>query len=113
MYPSSQIFQYPQSLIEAAKLDGANDFVILLRIVIPLAKATIATFALFMLVDKWNDWYSSMLFLSDGNKFPLAKLLRDIIYNNVKAGRRVDMDRFQQIVQIPRVRLVSKRGGTG
>lgn len=76
----------PQSLIEAAKLDGANDFVILLRIVIPLAKATIATFALFMLVDKWNDWYSSMLFLSDGNKFPLAKLLRDIIYNNVSVG---------------------------
>lgn len=76
----------PDSLIEAAQLDGANDFVILLKIVVPLAKATIATFALFMLVDKWNDWYSSMLFLSDGNMYPLAKLLRDIIYNNVNVG---------------------------
>lgn len=76
----------PDSLIEAAQIDGANDFVILLKIVVPLAKATIATFALFMLVDKWNDWYSSMLFLTDGNMYPLAKLLRDIIYNNVNVG---------------------------
>lgn len=76
----------PGSLIEAAQIDGANDFVIMFRIVIPMAKATIATFALFLLVDKWNDWYSSMLFLSDGNMYPLAKLLRDIIYNNMNVG---------------------------
>lgn len=76
----------PASLIEAAEIDGANDLVILFRMVLPLSTATIATFSLFMLVDKWNDWFSSMLFLSDGNMYPLAKLLRDIVFNNVNVG---------------------------
>jgi len=76
----------PPALIEAAEIDGANDFTILFRVCLPLSKATLATFALFMLVDKWNDWFSSMLFLIDGKMFPLAKLLRDIVFNNVNVG---------------------------
>lgn len=76
----------PTSLIEAAEIDGANDITILFRMVLPLSTATLATFSLFMLVDKWNDWFSSMLFLTDGKMYPLAKLLRDIVFNNVNVG---------------------------
>jgi len=76
----------PKALLESAQIDGANDFVVLFRIVLPLSMATIATFGLFMTVDKWNDWFSSLLFLTDGRMYPLAKLLRDIIYNNVNVG---------------------------
>ena len=58
----------PHSLQEAAKIDGANDLVIMLRIYLPMSTPVLATFLLFFLVDRWNTWYEAMLYLTDAKK---------------------------------------------
>ena len=73
----------PASLEESAKLDGANDFVILFKIILPLSSPIIATVILFYAVDRWNEWYNSMLFLRDGKKWPLQLILRDIVMSSI------------------------------
>lgn len=54
----------PDTLFEAAKLDGANDWTVYARIVMPLSKAGLATVGLFGLVARWNDWFTGFLYLS-------------------------------------------------
>ncbi len=69
----------PRSLEESAKLDGANDFRILISIIVPLSKPIIATVVLFTLVDLWNDWYRPMLFITSTSKRPLQLALRAML----------------------------------
>jgi putative aldouronate transport system permease protein len=69
----------PVELEESAYLDGANDFVIFIRIILPLSKAAIATIGLFYMVTHWNSWFSALLYLKDSEKYPLQLILRDII----------------------------------
>jgi ABC-type sugar transport system, permease component len=71
----------PASIEESAKIDGANDFQILLKIIIPISKPFIATFALFYAVDRWNEWYNALLFISDSAKVPLQIYLRNLLIN--------------------------------
>jgi putative aldouronate transport system permease protein len=71
--------QLPDSIEDAAKIDGANDLTIFFRIMLPLMTPIIATFSLFIMVDRWNEWYFSMLFIKDGLKQPLQLVLRGII----------------------------------
>jgi putative aldouronate transport system permease protein len=73
----------PPSLEESAKIDGANDFVILFRIMLPLALPIIATVFLFFAVDRWNEWFNAMLFIRDGKKWPLQLVLRDIVMSSI------------------------------
>ena len=72
----------PESLIESAKIDGANDFTILFRIIIPVSKATLAVIALFCAVSMWNSWFNAMIFLRDRSKYPLQLILREILISN-------------------------------
>ncbi len=72
----------PDSLVEAARIDGASHMTTLLKIVIPLAKPTMAVIALYYAVAKWNAWFHSMLFLQDREKFPLQLILRGILIEN-------------------------------
>ena len=72
----------PKSLEEAARIDGANDIVILLRIFLPLSMPILATFLLFYSVDRWNEWFFSMLFINDCGKWPLQAALRNIIMSS-------------------------------
>ncbi len=69
----------PPSLEESAKLDGANDFTVLFRIIIPLSKATIAVMILYYGVSHWNSWFNAMLFLQDRKLRPLQLILREIL----------------------------------
>lgn len=69
----------PESIEESAKVDGANDLVILFKIVLPMSTPIIATIALFIAVGKWNDWYTAMLLIRDKMKYPLQLLLREMI----------------------------------
>jgi putative aldouronate transport system permease protein len=73
--------EFPESLEESAKIDGAGDFTILMRIVIPTSMPVIASISLFYAVDRWNDWYSPMLFLTDTNKYPLQLMLQRMLVN--------------------------------
>ena len=69
----------PQSLVEAAKIDGANDFTIFLKVMLPLQKPLLATFSLFTFVGYWNTWYWPMLILSKSDKTLLQLFLKTII----------------------------------
>ncbi|MEG2021843.1 MAG: carbohydrate ABC transporter permease [Oscillospiraceae bacterium] len=69
----------PESLIEAAKLDGANDFTCLWKIMIPLSKATISVIILFYAVSRWNEWLPATMFLRTRELFPLQIFLREIL----------------------------------
>jgi putative aldouronate transport system permease protein len=71
--------QIPDSLEESAKLDGCNDIIILIRIVIPLSLAAIATFTLFYAVGHWNTFMGFLLYISDPRKWNLQILLRQIV----------------------------------
>jgi putative aldouronate transport system permease protein len=71
--------QIPISLAESAYLDGANDFTILFKIVLPLSKAVLAVVSLFSIIGYWNSWFSALIYLKDRNKYPLQIVLREIL----------------------------------
>lgn len=71
----------PQSLEESAKIDGANDIVILTKIIIPIAMPFVATFFLFYAVERWNEWWNAMLFINKKSLMPLQINLREILIN--------------------------------
>lgn len=71
--------QVPESLEEAARIDGANDFVILFRVYLPVVKANIAVMVLFYAVQHWNSWFNAMIFLADRSKYPLQLYLRELL----------------------------------
>lgn len=76
----------PESLIESARLDGANEWTVLFKIIIPLSKPILATIVLFYAVDRWNEWYNSMIFLTSPSKFTLQLVLRNIVINSEMQG---------------------------
>lgn len=69
----------PAALEESAKLDGANELQIFLRIILPVSKASIAVIVLFIAVMHWNSWFPASLYLSDRSKYPLQIILREIL----------------------------------
>ncbi len=78
----------PSELLDAAQIDGANEFRIYSSIVLPLSKAGLATIALFVLVGKWNEWFTGMLYIDNPKLIPLQTMLTriqqkiDFIKNN-------------------------------
>ena len=71
----------PGELMEAARIDGANEWQTLWRIVLPLSKASIATIGLFYAVAHWNSWFNASIYLSTADKAPLQLVLRNMIFN--------------------------------
>ncbi|MFX3635943.1 MAG: carbohydrate ABC transporter permease [Candidatus Pristimantibacillus sp.] len=69
----------PEGLEESAKLDGANDLYILLKIILPISAPFIATFGLFYAVERWNEWWYAMIFISDSSKVPLQIYLKETL----------------------------------
>ncbi|MFC0672620.1 carbohydrate ABC transporter permease [Brachybacterium hainanense] len=69
----------PIELEEAAAIDGLTTYGILLRIVIPLSKAILATMLLFYAVSHWNSWFQAFIYLSDKELFPVTMYLRNMI----------------------------------
>ncbi|QGH36151.1 ABC transporter permease subunit [Gracilibacillus salitolerans] len=72
----------PDSLEESARIDGANDFTILFRIVLPLSLPVVAVMVLFYGVFHWNSWFHAMIFLQDRELFPVQLILREILIAN-------------------------------
>ncbi|SEG66977.1 carbohydrate ABC transporter permease [Paenibacillus sp. UNC499MF] len=69
----------PDALEESAKIDGANDFVILFRIVLPLSLPVLAVMLLYYGVGHWNAWFNALIFLQERSMFPLQLILREIL----------------------------------
>ncbi len=68
----------PDTLFEAAKIDGAGHFRIFVQIVLPLFKAGLATIGLFNVVARWNDWFTGMLYIDTPQLVPIQTLLQKI-----------------------------------
>ncbi len=69
----------PESLEEAARIDGAGDLRIFIQIILPLSFASIATIALFYAVSWWNEYFAGMIYISSSAKMPLQVQLREMI----------------------------------
>lgn len=69
----------PQSLTEAAKIDGMSELRIFFKIVIPLSKPVIATIALLTLLARWNDWNTALIYIKSTNLYSLQYLLQKIL----------------------------------
>lgn len=87
----------PESLAESAKIDGANDMTILMKIILPIAKPGLVTIGLFYALSYWNEWFRAMLYIDKDNlitlQYLIMKILRNINFANTVAGNiGVSMD---------------------
>ncbi|QJD86768.1 carbohydrate ABC transporter permease [Cohnella herbarum] len=80
------------AILESAKIDGAGEFRIFARIIIPLSLPVFATVALFSTLNYWNDWFNALLFINDANKLPLQYLMIKVM-NDVQFIK----DRMDQV----------------
>ena len=80
----------PDSLAESAKIDGANDMTILMKIILPIAKPGLVTIGLFYALSYWNEWFRAMLYIDKDNlitlQYLIMKILRNINFANTMAG---------------------------
>lgn len=72
----------PDSLEEAALIDGANDVQVLFRIVLPLCLPILATLGLFTVVGYWNSYFSAIIYLTKRNLWPLQLVLRELVFES-------------------------------
>ena len=72
----------PLEFAESAKIDGANDWMIFTRLILPLSKPALATCALFAFLGAWNDFLGPLLYLSDPSKYTLAYGLQQFVSNH-------------------------------
>lgn len=72
--------EIPESLQEAAYLDGASDMQVLFKVVLPLSVPILATIGLFYAVSYWNDYFSSLIYIQTPEKFPLQLRLRQLLF---------------------------------
>lgn len=78
----------PMEITESAKIDGAGDFRIFVKLILPLSKPVVATIGLFTALTYWNDWYMCMLFIDDSKLMNLQYLLYQMM-GSVKALREI------------------------
>jgi putative aldouronate transport system permease protein len=69
----------PESIVESAKIDGAGDFKIYQRLILPLSTPGLATIGLFLALGYWNDWFNANMFITSDSKYPLQFLLYKIL----------------------------------
>lgn len=83
----------PESLIEAAQIDGMGHLGILCKIVVPLSKPILATMTLFYAVGYWNDWFTALIYMNSNSKYPVTLFLRDIVMGvtlQAQSGQAID-----------------------
>lgn len=81
----------PQSVVESARIDGANDYLILFKLIIPLSKPVLATVALWVIVGHWNDYLNSLLFLSSRHNYTLQLVLKELVLNAEASIHNISM----------------------
>ena len=90
----------PNELVESARIDGAGDMRIFLQIVIRLSTPALATIGLFIALGKWNDWYSSMMFIKTESKHTLQYYLYRMV-NMANALRNMERAGVTANVSLP------------
>lgn len=84
----SYIIAIPDTLFEAARIDGCGEFRTLFQICLPLIKPALATVGLFIALSYWNDWYNAMLYIKSEEKYPLQYFLYQQV-NNIEAYKKL------------------------
>ncbi len=79
MLVKNYIASLSPELEEAARIDGCNDFVILIRVMVPVCKPVLLTVSMFYIVGYWNDYFSGMMYVDSAELYPLALILRNVI----------------------------------
>jgi len=69
----------PSELVDSARIDGASEWRILTRILLPLSKAAIAVVGLFYAVGYWNAYFNAVLYIDDNDKWPIQRVLQSYI----------------------------------
>lgn len=93
----------PNELIDSATIDGANEWQIFGRIVLPLSKAVLAVIGLFYAVGYWNSFFSALIYLNDQSKWPLQMVLRTFVINEqpiAQADANVELIPAQPSIQM-------------
>ena len=88
----------PSELHESAEIDGINDFQYLFKIVLPLAKASIAVITLYNIVGNWNAYFGPLIYLRDRDLYPLQLVLREIL-----SATKVDTSQFTDAAMIAKL----------
>ena len=84
----SYITSIPDSLVDAAKIDGCGEVRTLFQVVLPLIQPALATVGLFIALAYWNDWYNAMLYINDEKMYPLQYFLYQQV-NNIEAYKKL------------------------
>ncbi|WP_404407945.1 carbohydrate ABC transporter permease [Jeotgalibacillus malaysiensis] len=104
----------PNELKEAARIDGASDFMIFLKIILPLSKPIIFVLALYAFIGQWNAYFDAMIYLEDRELYPLQLVLRSIlIQNEVQPGMigdqmaRAELQRISEMIKYSSIVIAS------
>lgn len=89
----------PVSLEESARLDGANDFQIMARVVVPLSLPTVAILVLYYAVGHWNTWFTAMLYLRNRKLYPIQLILREILFISSTSGGASASDLYSETIK--------------
>ena len=93
--------QIPDSLEESARIDGANDWVILLRIVLPMSIPVLATITLFYAIGQWNGFLTALIYLNSKELYPLQLILRELLItmtdNTMNREMTIDKESLRQL----------------
>lgn len=94
----------PDSLEESATIDGANDFVILFKIFIPLSIPTISVIGLFYAVGRWNAWFNALIYLRSRSLYPLQLVLREILITSnaeflAQMGNSLELTALSELIK--------------
>lgn len=87
----SYFLSIPASIVESARIDGANDFRILFRLIVPLSMPVLATVALWVVVGHWNDYLNALLFLSKREHYTLQLILKELVLNAESSIHNISM----------------------
>ena len=97
----------PESLEEAAVIDGANDMDIWFRVVLPLSLPALAALGLFAAVGLWNTYQSGLLYINDYKKYPLQVVLRNMLSQPVSEGEFTDVKPPSEMLKMAAVVITS------
>lgn len=97
----------PDSLEESAFIDGANDLVIMLRVILPLSLPSIATITLFYAVGYWNSYFNVMMYVNDSGKKVLQQVLRDLVNSSGTTDQLMDSADQAQTIATESIKAVS------
>ena len=86
----------PLEIVESAHIDGANDFLILFKLIIPLSKPVLATVAMWIIVGHWNDYLNPLMFLSDRDHYTLQMILKELVLNAESSIHNISMTGSKQ-----------------